>query len=61
MTRKYTLSEAALEQRRNAGSISSEKKADAGSLGGSVRSRAKRRSARENGKLGGRPRKNADV
>jgi hypothetical protein len=55
--RKYTISEAVLEQRRKAGQATGKAKAESGAKGGSVTSKRKAKAARENGKKGGRPRK----
>lgn len=53
---KRKLSKKEIEQRRAAGSSGrGEAKAKGGSIGGSATSSAKRRTARQNAKLGGRP------
>lgn len=54
MTRRK-LSRAEIEQRRAAGSVSSDAKVKAARAGGRSTSRAKGRAVRENGKRGGRP------
>jgi hypothetical protein len=57
MSRPYTLTDAAREQRKLAGQASSRKKAKAGRIGGRVSSDAKTAAARLNGRKGGRPKK----
>jgi hypothetical protein len=54
--KKSKLSRAQIEQRRAAGKAGTgEPKAEAGAKGGSASTSAKRRAARENAQLGGRP------